>query len=316
MILIRRRWSLSPIGSHRLYALAQISKVVKNIRLIAVFITWVRLLGSLAGAEESASEIRLLVRSDDMGVARAVNQACLESVTNGIARSIEVIVPGPWFLDAVEMLKDHPEIDVGVHLDLTSEWSGLKWGPIAKDVPSLVDENGHFYPTTTRRPGWPKDTGFLESNWKIEEVERELRAQIETALRLLPNVTHLSAHMGTAASTPELMTLSRRLSQEYELPVQLPNLKFAGRVGNRSDSPEHREEAMIELIDNLSPGDWILVEHPGLNTPEMRGIGNQGYQNVAHDRSAVTYAFTSERVMAAIEKRGIQLVSYADLLRP
>lgn len=289
--------------------------IIMNIRTKVLFILWIAISTLFIRAQNGDNEIRLLVRSDDMGVAQAVNEACLESVKHGIARSIEVIVPGPWFLQAVDMLKANPEIDVGVHLDLTSEWSGLKWGPISKNVPSLVDENGHFYPTTTQREGWENNTGFLESNWKIEEVERELRAQIETALRLLPNVTHLSSHMGTATSTAELMALTIRLSKEYKLPIQLPNIKYAGKFGERSDSTEQRLSAMIDLIERLSPGLWLLVEHPGLDTAEMRSISNQGYKNVAEDRSNVTEVFTNEKIQAAIKKRGIRLVSYADELR-
>ncbi len=212
------------------------------------------------------------------------------------------------------MLNEHPEIDVGVHLDLTSEWSGVKWGPVLKDVPSLVDENGHFHPTTNQFRNWPRSTGIAESGWKIEEVERELRAQIEMALRLLPNVTHLSAHMGTATSTPDLRALTERLAIEYNLPIQLPDVQRAGRFGAKSDSPESRVEAIIELINGLEPGLWLLIEHPGLDTPEMRAIGHDGYENVAEDRAAVTHVFTSPSVKAAIERRGIKLVSYADLL--
>ncbi len=178
-----------------------------------------------------------------------------------------------------------------------------------------MDENGHFYPSTSQRPGWPENTGFLESDWKIEEVERELRAQIEMALRLLPRVTHLSAHMGTATSSPELSALTNRLAEEFKLPLQLPDAKWAGRFGSRSDSFADRETAMLELIEKLGPGLWIIVEHPGMDTPEMRAIGNQGYQNVAEDRTNVTRVFTSDRVQAAIKKRGIQLVSYADVLK-
>jgi len=270
----------------------------------------------MASAQKPEDEIMLLVRSDDMGVAHAVNEACLESVKNGIARSIEVIVPSPWFLEAVKMLKKHPEIDVGVHLDLTSEWSGLKWGPISKEVPSLVDDNGHFFPRTSRSSTWPIETGFLQSGWKINEVERELRAQIEMAIRLLPNVTHLSAHMGTATSTPELRILTDRLAKEYNLPIELPDVQRTGRFGDRSDSPASRVSAMINLIEELKPGVWMLIEHPGLDTPEMRAIGHTGYENVAKDRAAVTHVFTNPEVKAAIERRGIKLISYADVLSP
>ena len=262
----------------------------------------------------SDREIMLLVRSDDMGATHAVNQACLTSVTDGIARSIEVIVPAPWFTEAVEMLQQHPQIDVGVHLDLTSEWSRMKWGPISQNVPSLVDQNGHFFPLTRQREGWPPNTGFLESGWKIGEVERELRAQIEMALRTLPNVTHLSAHMGTATGTPELRALVEHLAREYKLVMQLPNVRRAGRFGDKSNSPEEREAAMIKLIDRLKPGIWMVIEHPGLDTPEMRSIRHDGYENVAADRAAVTHVFTSKKVKDAIKRRGIKLVSYADVL--
>jgi len=279
---------------------------------LVVISFWIFSNGWTFGQEGDA--IKLLIRSDDMGVAHAVNVACLDSVQNGVARSIEVIVPGPWFMEAVEMLKEHPEIDVGVHLDLTSEWSGVKWGPVSKDVPSLVDENGHFYPTTSQRHGMPPNTGFLESSWKIEEVERELRAQIETAVRLLPNVTHMSAHMGTATGSPRLKALVDRLAVDYQLPIAIPGLKRTGRFGSKVDSFERREAAMVELIEQLKPGLWMLIEHPGLDTPEMRAIGHPGYENVAEDRDNVTKVFTSPKVKAAIERHGVQLVSYADVI--
>src|SRR6185503_15276390 len=85
-------------------------------------------IASAVGAQQpAAGEIRLLVRADDMGVAQSVNEACVLAARDGIARSVEVIVPGPWFLDAVRLLKENPQIDVGVHLALTSEWERVKW---------------------------------------------------------------------------------------------------------------------------------------------------------------------------------------------
>ncbi len=259
-------------------------------------------------------EILLLVRSDDMGAAHAVNQACIETITNGIARSVEVIVPAPWFLEAAEMLRQHPGIDVGVHLDLTSEWSLVKWGPVSKDTPSLVDANGHFYPTTRQRDSYPENTGFLESDWKFKEVERELRSQIELALKHIPNVTHLSSHMGTAVSTPALRSLVNQLASEYGLPIELPNVKRARVAGTDRATGQQREAALITMLEGLKPGVWMLVEHPGLDTPEMRAIHHKGYEDVAADRAGVTQALTSADVMAVIKRRRIKLVSYADLI--
>src|SRR5262249_13094253 len=125
-------------------------------------------------------EIRLLVRADDMGIAQSVNEACIRSYKEGIVRSAEVIVPGPWVLDAVRLLKENPGLDVGVHLALTSEWDRVKWRPLT-DAPSLVDADGYFRPMTKQHPDFPPDTGFVDSNPNLGEVERELRAQIEAA---------------------------------------------------------------------------------------------------------------------------------------
>jgi predicted glycoside hydrolase/deacetylase ChbG (UPF0249 family) len=257
-----------------------------------------------------AEAIQLLVRADDLGVAQAINAACVEAYRNGIARSVEVIVPGAWFLDAVQLLRQHPELDVGVHLCLTSEWDRCKWRPLTA-APSLVDANGYFRPMVRQRPDFPPDTGFLDALPALAEVEAELRAQIELAKRHLPRVSHLSAHMGAATATPELRALTARLAAEYGLALETAGLQpVAWRSAN---TPAERERTLIELLEHLAPGRWLLVEHPAFDTPETRAFGHQGYEDVAAHRAAVTHAFTSDRVRAVIQQRGIQLISYADL---
>jgi len=88
---------------------------------------------------------RLIIRGDDMGFSHAGNLGIIECFKNGIGTSIEVLVPSPWFPEAVQMLKENPSIDVGIHLTLTSEWDNIKWRPLT-DCPSLKDQDGYFYP--------------------------------------------------------------------------------------------------------------------------------------------------------------------------
>ena len=264
------------------------------------------------GSVRDPNEIRLIVRADDIGSSHAANEACMKSYREGIARSVEVMVPAPWFNEAAKMLKETPGYDVGVHLTLTSEWENCKWGPITQ-APSLVDEQGHFFPTTRQRSDFPPNTGFLEAKPKLDEVEKELRAQIELAVKEIPQVSHLSSHMGTPTSTPELKALVKRLSEEYKLPVEFPQAKGTGGFGNSESEAEERVAALVKLLEELKPGTWILVEHPGLDTPEMAAMGHKGYWNVAKDRDAVTKAFTSEAVKKVIGERGIKLISYRDL---
>jgi len=260
----------------------------------------------------AADEIRLLVRADDMSAAQAVNEACVRTCTQGIARSVEVIASGPWFLDTVRLLKENLGIDVGVHLCLTSEWERVKWRPLTA-APSLVDADGYFFPTTRQRADFPPNTGFLDAKPQPEEVERELRAQIERVKRHLPGrVSHVSFHMGAATATPELRAITTRLAKEAGLGMEYPALKDFGRWSGSTLSAEEKEQNLVKRLEELTAGDWLLVEHPGLDTPEMRNIFHKGYETVAADRAGVTHAFTSAKVKDVIARRRIKLISYAD----
>jgi hypothetical protein len=264
------------------------------------------------GERRSDDVIELLVRGDDMGVGRSINEACIRAYRDGIVRSVEVIVPGAWFLDAAAMLKEEPGLDVGVHLCLTSEWERCKWGPLTK-APSLADANGYFRPMTRQRRDFPPDTGFVEAGPKLEEVEAELRAQIEMARRHIENVTHVSAHMGTAVSTPEMRSLVERLCEEYGLLYRDESLRPVRGFGGSQKSAEEKERDLVKVLEDLQPGRWLLVEHPAYDTPEIRAMGHRGYENVAADRAGVTRAFTSPKVKELIKRRGIRLISYGEL---
>jgi predicted glycoside hydrolase/deacetylase ChbG (UPF0249 family) len=267
---------------------------------------------AVAQAAQDQDAIKLIVRADDIGSCHAANVACIKSYREGIARSVEVMAPCPWFNEAAKMLRENPGYDVGVHLTLTSEWQSYKWGPLTQ-APSLVGPNGHFYPTTSQRSDFPPHTGFLQSKWNIHEVEKELRAQIELARKEIPQVSHLSSHMGTPTCTPELRALVQKLAAEYKLTFETPGAKHFRWSASSDATAAQREAALIKALEQLTPGVWILVEHPGLDTEEMRAIGHEGYWNVAEHRDAVTRAFTSEKVKEVIKKRGIQVVSYGDV---
>jgi predicted glycoside hydrolase/deacetylase ChbG (UPF0249 family) len=294
---------------------------VKNRRLLSCLLVAVLAAGSCtavlpsrdagAGQESSDGRILLVVRGDDIGSCHAANVACMKTYRQGIVRSLEVMVPAPWFNEAAKMLSENPPVDVGVHLTLTSEWEFYKWGPLT-EAASLVDGQGHFYPMTSQRSDFPPNTGFLQAKPKIDEVEKELRAQIELALKKIPNVSHLTSHMGTPTCTPELRALVQKLAKEYKLPLGVPRGVQSVR-GFTGRTAEEKEASLVKVLEQLTPGRWLLLEHPGMDTPEMRAIGHIGYRDVAADREAVTQAFTSTKVKRVIEDRGIKLINYRDL---
>ena len=152
-----------------------------------------------------------------MGYTHSGNEALIKCYTSGIETSIEVLVPSPWFPEAVKMLKENPGVDVGIHLDLTSEWENIKWRPLT-DCPSLKDASGYFYPMVFPNKNYP-GRSISENKWKIDDVEKEFRAQIELALKYIPRISHLSAHMGCTNLSPEVKALTKKLAKEYHIPV-------------------------------------------------------------------------------------------------
>ena len=90
-------------------------------------------------------------------------------------------------------------------------------------------------------------------------------------------------------------------------------MRGAPGFGGSAKTAEQKEQDLIAVLETLGPGQWLIVEHPAFDTPEMRAIGHKGYENVAADRDGVTKAFTSQRVKEVIQRRGIRLMSYGDL---
>ena len=263
---------------------------------------------------------RLIVRADDMGSFRAANIACLKGYTEGIESSIEVMVVTAWFPEAARLLRENPGIDVGLHLTLTSEWENVKWRPLTH-CPSLTDENGYFLPMMTPNKAYP-GKAILENKWDIREVEQEARAQIELALKNIPQISHISGHMGSTGFDPQVVALMKKLSEEYHLPVvdrvsamEEYGFSYKGYEGP-SKSYAEKEASFLKMLDTLEPGkSYMFIDHPALDNEEMQTVGHVGYEQVAMDRQGVTDLFTSAKVKQAIEQKGIELISYNELTK-
>lgn len=256
---------------------------------------------------------RLIVRGDDMGYSHSGNEALVKCSKEGIQRSIEVIVPSPWFPEAVRMLEQMPDVDVGIHLAITSEWDNVKWRPLT-ECPAITDPDGYFYPMVWPNKNYP-GAAIKDHPIKVDEIEGEFRAQIELALKKVPRISHISSHMGCTNLSDEVKAMTERLAREYKIDIDPGNY---GVEPSRYDGPkktsEEKIESFIRMLGKLEKGKtYLFVDHPGLDSPELRAIHHVGYEDVALDRQGVTDTFTSEKVKAAIKKYGIQLISYKDL---
>lgn len=261
-----------------------------------------------------AQQARLIVRGDDMGYSHSGNEAIIKSFKEGIESSIEIIVPSPWFPEAARLLNEYPQIDVGIHLAITSEWDNIKWRPLS-ECPSIVNADGYFFPMLFPNKNYPGQS-VSENQWKIEDIEKEFRAQIELALKKIPRISHISSHMGCTDLAPAVKAMTKRLAKEYKIDIDLSEyqVEYVAMEGARKTS-EEKIQSFMKMLDKLQPGkNYLFVEHPGFDNAELRAVSHIGYENVAEDRQGVTDLFTNDKVKEMIRKKGILLIGYKDLL--
>ncbi len=212
---------------------------------------------------------QLLLRLDDIGMNHSVNMAMEKVAQTGIPFSASVQFACPWYQEAVAMLKKYPQVSVGVHLTLTSEWRYYRWGPVTgrTAVPSLVDKVGYF----------PQSTGaFARSGYKLDEVEAELSAQIERALASGLKITYIDPHMGIALSTPELRALTEKLARKYKLAIStLSKVTYYHETYMEmwGEPLATKKPAFLKYISQLdAKRPNLVVIHVAERTPEMDAL--------------------------------------------
>ena len=254
-----------------------------RLRAVAIALAAVLAAGVMVRGERAQGERRLIIHADDLGMSHAVNRATFEALEHGWVTSASILVPCPWFPEVAAWAKKHQDADLGIHLAVNSEWTGFRWGPLSGRgaVPSLLDDQGYMALL---------EEGVVQRA-KPDEVEKELRAQIDFARTSGVNITHLDSHMATLFRTPELFAVYRKLADSYRLP-QL--IEVYGERGGAEAPPWLANAAKTALVDRvvsidpgvaasdwlaaykkmlepLPPGTYQLIVHLGYDDEEMRG---------------------------------------------
>ncbi|WP_339905480.1 polysaccharide deacetylase family protein [uncultured Cyclobacterium sp.] len=158
---------------------------------------------------------------DDAGMSYESNEGAKKSIHGGVATSCSIMMPCPWAASFVKDAKIDP-MDAGLHLTLTSERKHYRWPPLAGKtaVPGLVDEEGAMWSSVAE----------VVANASPDEVEIEIRAQIDRALSLGLKPTHMDSHMGTLFYHPPFLERYIKVGIEYGIPVMFPggNNKLLG----------------------------------------------------------------------------------------
>jgi hypothetical protein len=213
----------------------------------------------------------VVVHVDDIGMSGAANEGAVRAL-DGAATCGSVMVPCPAFDEAAEIARERADLDLGVHLTLNAEYETHRWGPVRDDVPGLVSPDGGMWRTTAE----------TIAHATPEEVDRELRAQIDRALEAGIDVTHVDSHMGTVFDL-KFVDLYVEIALDYRLPAFVPRIDpgLAERLGI-VDRYERYTEVSRRLesegfpvfdhfnADSLSFTPGTGVEH---NTRRVEGLG-------------------------------------------
>lgn len=125
----------------------------------------------------------LLITSDDFGMTLSVNRGIEEAFLRGVVGASNLMVPCPWFPDAVRRVLQH-QLPVGIHLTLTCEWDLYRWRPLT-DSSLLRAADG----------GMPKSFAELSNELTEDVIRREFDAQLAELRRSGVEPTHVDTHM-------------------------------------------------------------------------------------------------------------------------
>ncbi|HSU29211.1 MAG TPA: ChbG/HpnK family deacetylase [Chitinophagaceae bacterium] len=259
----------------------------------------------------NSGKIPVLVRCDDIGMCHSVNVAIQKVLETGMPVSTSVMVPCPWFPEAVELLKKYPNVSIGIHLVLNAEWKQYRWGPVAgaRAVPSLVDSVGLFFPSRTLLFG---------HNPKLSEIETELRAQIDKALLAGLKIDYLDYHMGAAVQTLETRAIVEKLAAEYKLGIS----RYYDEVGIEGAyfaAPADKLDSMLLKLRTLEPGGTkLFVVHVGLDSPEMSAMEDAnpfGPKEMSKHRFAELNALISPQFQQLLHDPKYRLINYRMLIQ-
>ena len=247
----------------------------------------------------------LVIRLDDVGLCHAVNVGAEKIFSTGMPISASLMAPCPWFEEAVLILKKYPNVSVGIHLTLNAEWDHFKWGPVLgkSAVPSLVDSLGYFPSVVT----W-----YYKDIFKLDEMEKELSAQIEKALNAGLKIDYIDGHMGACGMTPEQEALMLKLADKYKVGIS-HRFGETGLRGADGYAKRTGKDDFIASFDTLKNKTYLVVSHPGSDTPEMQALTLKG-TDVAKARAAVPEYICSPEFADMIKRNNIKVLNYRQLI--
>jgi len=183
----------------------------------------------------------LIVNADDFGQSTGINEGVIETFERGIVRSTSLMTRWPAAAEAARYAKAHPDLSVGLHLDL-GEWTYRlnQWVPLYQVV--RTDDQA--------------------------AVAEEVRRQLLTFNELLGrNPTHIDSHQH-AHCAESVGSIVRKLADEIDAPLRhYSDVRYCGAFYGQTSTGTPllgniAVDALLKLLANLDPGITELGCHP------------------------------------------------------
>jgi chitin disaccharide deacetylase len=277
----------------------------------------------------SDKDILVIVNIDDVGLHKDVTVASFKALKFGMVKTGSIMVPAPNFEQVIKLWQENPEIDLGIHLTLTSdEWGEKYSGPTVRpktDVPSLYSPQGIM---------WKTDEAFI-MHAKKKDMENEMEAQIKKVLDTGLKPSHLDHHMSIYGH-PDFLSILVELSRKYKLPMHLPgrrrymlpfiknnlfSLRRRGHVfpdtqmgiyqkGEQNLTLDFWKARYHDRLRSLKPGVHIIKVHIAFQTKELQditGLHDSSIRQIDYD------VWTSDDTKKLAEDLGITFIGYRPL---
>jgi hypothetical protein len=265
----------------------------------------------------------VVVHADDVGMCHASIPAWLDLVEAGLLSSASAMPACPWFPLVAEACRKSPELDIGVHLAITSEWATQRWTPLTSCDPAagLVDSAGYFW----------SDVSHCRERARPASVAAEIAAQIGRASAAGLGPTHVDTHMhalycraflgpyvDSSLAAGLLPVLTRREGELYPRPPaeerpavsallvgwEARGVPVFDHITILNLADEREAPAAAKAAFNATrPGLTYLVFHPARDTPELRAMTDRWAHRVNEYRT-----FLDAALRRHVADLGIQVI--------
>ena len=289
--------------------------------------TWAEKLGWPAGTKV------IMLHADDIGMSPEANTAAKQQLEAGDIQSAAVMIPCPNAEEFITYAKNNPKMDIGLHLTLTSEWKTYRWGPVTDgaEVPGLLDEDKKLWHTVRQ----------VVQHASAEEVEKEIRAQIEQSIAWGHRPDHIDTHMGTLFGDPSYVKAYMKVAEEYGIPANIIDIsnptvlaEFRGKGYPMDDSVVEMSEnyslpkldyftsapkaetyeekigSFKELINSLEPGLTEIIFHPSVLTENLKEITGSWQQ-----RAWEAQMFSDPDLIQFFKDEGIIFTNWQEIMQ-